>query len=350
MVPTSATASKGAAARATIFECYCDRGFTMALDRDALLLAYTTMRRIREFEERVNAEFVAGHVPGFVHLYSGEEAIAVGVCTHLDPGDYIGSTHRGHGHSLAKGCDSTRMMLEIFGKAEGLCAGKGGSMHIADLQRGMLGANAIVGGNPPLVIGAALTAKTLKSGRVAVAFTGDGGSNQGTIFEAMNMAVVLRLPAIFVIENNGYGEGTAAEYAVGAKDVARRAAGFGMPAATTDGSDFFAVYDAMAGAVTRARSGEGPSFIEARCTRIHGHYCGDPQAYRSKEELAQAREVHDPIAAFRRRVVASGDLTAAELDSIDRSAAAEMDAAVAAAHAGAAPSVDALYTDVYANY
>jgi len=231
----------------------------MTLDRNALLQAYTTMRRIREFEERVNSEFVAGHVPGFVHLYSGEEAIAVGICMHLDAGDYIGSTHRGHGHSLAKGCDSKRMMLEIFGKAEGLCAGKGGSMHIADLERGMLGANAIVGGSPPLVIGAALTAKTLKSDRVAVAFTGDGGSNQGTIFEAMNMAVVLQLPALFVIENNGYGEGTAVEYAVGAKDLARRAAGFGMPAVKVDGRDFFAVYDAAASAVTRARAGGGPS-------------------------------------------------------------------------------------------
>jgi pyruvate dehydrogenase E1 component alpha subunit len=322
----------------------------MMLDRETLLLAYGTMRRIRDFEERVNVEFVAGHVPGFVHLYSGEEAIAVGVCMHLDAADYIGSTHRGHGHSLAKGCDPKRMMLEILGKAEGLCAGKGGSMHIADLQRGMLGANAIVGGSPPLVIGAALTAKTLKSDRVAVAFTGDGGSNQGTIFEAMNMAVVLQLPAIFVVENNGYGEGTGVEYAVGAEDLARRAAGFGMPAARVDGRDFFAVYDTAAGAVARARAGGGPSFIEARCTRIHGHYCGDPQTYRSKEELTQARELHDPLAAFRRRVLASGELTASELDSIDQLAAAEMADAVTAAHAGAAPTLDALCTDVYAAY
>jgi TPP-dependent pyruvate/acetoin dehydrogenase alpha subunit len=322
----------------------------MTLDRNALLRAYTTMRRIREFEERVNAEFVAGHVPGFVHLYSGEEAIAVGICMHLDSRDHIGSTHRGHGHSLAKGCDSKRMMLEIFGKAGGICAGKGGSMHIADLERGMLGANAIVGGSPPLVIGAALTAKTLRSDRVAVAFTGDGGSNQGTIFEAMNMAVVLQLPAVFVIENNGYGEGTAVEYAVGAGDLARRAAGFGMPAVKVDGRDFFAVYDAAEDAVTRARAGGGPSFIEARCTRIHGHYCGDPQSYRSKEELTQARELHDPITAFRERVLASGELKAGELESIDRQAVAEMEAAVTAAHAGTLPSLEALYTDVYATY
>jgi TPP-dependent pyruvate/acetoin dehydrogenase alpha subunit len=322
----------------------------MALDRNALLQAYTQMRRIREFEERVNVEFVAGHVPGFVHLYSGEEAIAVGICMHLDAGDYIGSTHRGHGHSLAKGCDSKRMMLKIFGKAEGLCAGKGGSMHIADLERGMLGAIAIVGGSPPLVIGAALTSKTLKLDRVAVAFTGDGGSNQGTIFEAMNMAVVLQLPTIFVIENNGYGEGTAVEYAVGANDLAQRAAGFGMPAVTVDGRDFFAVYDAASTAIARARGGGGPSFIEARCSRIHGHYCGDPQNYRSKVELTKARELHDPIVAFRGRVLGSGDLTASDLDAIDQLAIAEIEAAVSAAHAGTAPSVEALYTDVYAAY
>src|SRR5258708_26218307 len=176
----------------------------MMLDRDALLLAYRTMRRIRDFEERVNTEFVAGRVPGFVHLCSGEEAIAVGACMHLDAADYIGSTHRGHGHSLAKGCDAKGMMLEILGKAEGLCAGKGGSMHIADLQRGMLGANAIVGGSPPLVIGAALTAKTLKSDCVAVAFTGDGGSNQGTIFEATNMAAGLAHHAHFTVQKNRY--------------------------------------------------------------------------------------------------------------------------------------------------
>jgi len=214
----------------------------------------------------------------------------------------------------------------------------------------MLGANAIVGGSHPLVIGAALTAKTLKSSHVAVAFTGDGSSNQGTVFEAMNMAVVLQLPAIFIIENNGYGEGTGVDYAVGAESVAQRAAGFGMPAAAADGRDFFAVYDAMAAAVTRARAGGGPSFIEARCARIHGHYCGDPQTYRSKEELTQARALHDPIVAFRRRVLAAGQMTDVELDSIDQSAAEEMDAAVAAAHRGSAPAVETLYTDVYSTY
>jgi len=178
----------------------------MQQNREALLKAYRDMVTIRRFEERVQDEFSKGHIPGFVHLYAGQEASAVGVCSHLGPEDHIASTHRGHGHSIAKGCDVVGMMLELFAKKGGLCGGKGGSMHIADLGHGMLGANGIVGGGPPLVVGAALTAKTLRTGKVAVSFTGDGGSNQGTTFEAMNMAVVLKLPAIFVFENNGYGE------------------------------------------------------------------------------------------------------------------------------------------------
>src|SRR5579863_1353876 len=174
----------------------------MQLSREELVRAYRAMCTIRRFEERVQDEFAKGGIPGFVHLYAGEEASAVGVCSHLGPADYIASTHRGHGHSIAKGCDVEEMMLELFGKKGGLCAGKGGSMHIADLDRGMLGANGIVGGGPPLVVGAALTAKTLGTGNVAVCFSGDGASNQGTTFEALNMAVVLKLPAIFVFENN----------------------------------------------------------------------------------------------------------------------------------------------------
>jgi len=174
----------------------------MQLNRESLIQAWRAMTTIRHFEERVQEEFSKGGIPGFVHLYAGQEASAVGVCTELGPRDYIASTHRGHGHSIAKGCDVTAMMAELFGKQDGLCAGKGGSMHIADLDQGMLGTNGIVGGGPPLVVGAALTAKTLGTGTVAVSFAGDGGSNQGTTFEAMNLAVVLRLPAIFVFENN----------------------------------------------------------------------------------------------------------------------------------------------------
>ncbi len=178
----------------------------MQLSHESLIQSYRAMTTIRRFEERVQEEFSKGNIPGFVHLYAGQEASAVGVCSHLGPRDHIASTHRGHGHSIAKGCDVTGMMMELFAKQDGLCGGKGGSMHIADLDQGMLGANGIVGGGPPLVVGAALTAKTLNTGNVAVSFTGDGGSNQGTTFEAMNMAVVLNLPAIFVFENNGYGE------------------------------------------------------------------------------------------------------------------------------------------------
>lgn len=322
----------------------------MQMNRDELRRAYATMRRIREFEDRVNAEFARGEIPGFVHLYSGEEAIAVGVCMHLDDRDYIGSTHRGHGHCIAKGCDTKGMMLEIFGKADGLCGGKGGSMHIADLDRGMLGANAIVGGNPPLAIGAALSAKTLGTDRIAVSFTGDGASNQGTVFEAMNMAVVLQLPVIFVIENNGYGEGTGAAYAVGTADIAGRAAGFGLPAVTVDGTDFFAMHEAMGIATARARSGGGPSFIEARCTRHHGHYCGDPQTYRSKAEMEAARRDHDPLNLFRDRVTEAALLDTAELDAIDAEIRTELDEAVAAAHEAAPPPLSALTRDVYARY
>src|SRR6201996_8523724 len=234
----------------------------MQLNREALLKAYRDMVTIRRFEERVQDEFSKGHIPGFVHLYAGQEALAVGVCSHLGPADHIASTHRGHGHSIAKGCDPTLMMQELFAKKTGLCGGKGGSMHIADLDRGMLGANGIVGGGPPLVVGAALTAKTLGRNTVAVSFTGDGGSNQGTTFESMNMAVVLRLPAVFVFENNGYGEMTSYDYAIGSRDITSRAGAFGMPAVKVDGTDFFAVYEATRTLVDRARRGDGPGVLE----------------------------------------------------------------------------------------
>src|SRR6185312_12818682 len=289
----------------------------MQLGRDELIRAYRTMRTIRRFEERVQEEFSKGGIPGFVHLYAGEEASGVGVCSHLTPQDVIASTHRGHGHSLAKGCDVTGMMLELFAKEGGLCGGKGGSMHIADLHQGMLGANGIVGGGPPLVVGAALTAKTLKSGKVAVSFTGDGGSNQGTTFEAMNMAVVLKLPAIFVFENNGYGEYTGASYAVGSGNIAGRAAGFGMPAVKADGDDFFAVHEAAREAIERARGGGGPSAIEVDTCRFYGHHSGDAQLYRGKDEVRRLREERDCLKHFRRRVGEAGLLDTAALDRVE---------------------------------
>lgn len=322
----------------------------MQVGREILREAYLKMKRIREFEERVILEFSSGAIPGFVHVYIGQEASGVGVCMHLDDDDYIGSTHRGHGHCIAKDCDLNGMMAEIFGRRDGLCRGKGGSMHIADLSKGMLGANAIVGGSPPLVVGAALTAKTRATRKVAVAFTGDGGSNQGTVFEAMNMAVVLKLPAIFIIENNGFGEGTPASYACGTPDLAARAAAFGMPATTVDGYDFFAVYQAMEEAAARARRGDGPSAIETRCDRFNGHYVGDPQAYRHRDEVAALRQSSDPLERFRRSVTGAALIDESEFEDIDRQVADEIEAAVVYARAAPIPDDRELLTDVYVEY
>jgi pyruvate dehydrogenase E1 component alpha subunit len=223
-------------------------------------------------------------------------------------------------------------------------------MHIADLDQGMLGANGIVGGGPPLAVGAALTAKTLRSGNVAVAFVGDGGSNQGTTFEAMNLAVVLKLPAIFVFENNGYGEYTGASYAIGSHDIAGRAGGFGMPAAKCSGDDFFAVHEAMRKAVERARSDGGPSAIEVDTCRFYGHHSGDAQLYRGKDEVRRLREERDCLKLFRRRVTEAGLLESYELDTVDAEVAALIDQAVAAARAASPPDPSALLTDVYVSY
>jgi pyruvate dehydrogenase E1 component alpha subunit len=320
------------------------------LSRQELIRAYRDMVTIRRFEERVQEEFSKGGIPGFVHLYAGEEASAVGMCLHLGPKDYIASTHRGHGHSIAKGCDVVGMMCELFARQSGLCGGKGGSMHIADLDQGMLGANGIVGGGPPLVIGAALTAKTLGTGTVAVCFSGDGASNQGTTFEALNMAVVLQLPAVFVFENNQYGEGTGWRYAVGSKDIAGRAGGFGLPAVKVDGDDFFAVHEAAREAVERARGGGGPSVIEVDTCRFYGHHSGDAQLYRGKDEVKRLREERDCIANFRRRVAEAALLETDALDAVDSEVAELIDRAVATAREAPVPEEGALLTDVYVSY
>jgi acetoin:2,6-dichlorophenolindophenol oxidoreductase subunit alpha len=320
------------------------------LSREELLKAYRDMVTIRHFEERVQEEFSKGGIPGFVHLYAGEEASAVGVCSHLGPKDYIASTHRGHGHSIAKGCDPVLMMQELFAKKGGLCGGKGGSMHIADLDRGMLGANGIVGGGPPLAVGAALTAKTLGRDTVAVSFTGDGGSNQGTTFEAMNMAVVLQLPAIFIFENNQYGEGTPHDYAVGSRDIAGRAAGFGLPSVKVNGDDFFEVHEAAREAVDRARSGGGPSAIEVDTCRFYGHHSGDAQLYRGKDEVRRLRDERDCLKHFRRRVGEAGLLEGAALDAVEGEVAALIDRAVEMARAALPPAEADLLSDVYVSY
>lgn len=322
----------------------------MTLNREGLLRAYRQMKTIREFEERLHVEIATGEIPGFTHLYAGQEAVAVGVCENLTDDDYIVSTHRGHGHCIAKGCEVVGMMKEIYGRRDGLCKGKGGSMHIADVTKGMLGANAIVGGGPPLAVGAAVAAKIRKEPRVSVAFGGDGSCNQGTVFEAMNMAVVLKAPAIFVFEDNGYSEHTGASYAVGSRDIAGRCRGFGMPAEVCDGADFFSVYEAVGRAVERARAGEGPSAVEAKITRYYGHFEGDPQLYRAKDEVKQLRETMDCLKNFRERVIADGTLCADELDAIDREVLALIDEAVAAARAAPPPTEADLMTDVYVSY
>ena len=326
----------------------------MTSEKSRLLDAYRRMKTIREFEERLHVEIATGEIPGFTHLYAGQEAVAVGVCADLTDEDYIVSTHRGHGHCIAKGCDITGMMKEIYGRRDGLCKGKGGSMHIADLDKGMLGANAIVGAGPPLAVGAAIACRLRRAadgeGRVSVAFGGDGSCNQGTVFEAMNLAVVLAVPAIFVFENNGYSEHTGAGYAVGSRDITARAAAFGMAAERVDGSDFFAVNSAMRRALERARRGGGPSAIEATTTRFYGHFEGDPQKYRAPDEVGRHRATMDCLARFRASVGQSGSVAGPELDAIDREVLEQIDAAVRAARAAPMPSESELTTDVYISY
>ncbi len=322
----------------------------MQLGKDEALRAYRTMKTIREFEERLHVEFQTGEIPGFVHLYAGEEAIATGVCIHLTEEDKIASTHRGHGHCIAKGCDARGMMAEIFGKKNGLCAGKGGSMHIADLNKGMMGANGIVGGGPPLVCGAGLTAKMLGKKNVAVAFVGDGGSNQGTTFESLNLAAIWKLPCVFVVENNGYAEATSVKYSTACDDVADRAGGFSMPGLVVDGHDFFAVQEAAGEAVKRAREGGGPTLIECKVNRYFGHFEGDAQTYRGPDEVQKLREKKDCIAQFTKRAASTGLVRKDELETIDKEVAALIDDAVAQAKTAPQPGPDDLLTDVYVSY
>ncbi|HET9973043.1 MAG TPA: thiamine pyrophosphate-dependent dehydrogenase E1 component subunit alpha [Streptosporangiaceae bacterium] len=320
-----------------------------ALTRERLLDVYRTMRTIREFEERVHAEFATGEIPGFVHLYAGEEASAVGVCSNLDGRDTIASTHRGHGHCIAKGVEVGEMMAEIYGRKTGSCHGKGGSMHIADLSKGMLGANGIVGGGPPLICGTALAAKLKGTGGVSVAFFGDGASNQGTTLESMNLAAVWNLPAIFVAENNGYAESTASTWSVASDNIADRAAGFGMPGVIVDGFDFFAVHEAASEAIARARDGGGPTLLEMKFTRYFGHFEGDQQTYRA-DEVEHARAELDCLKRFAARVTETGELAQADLDAVDAEVTAMIDESVMAARAAPLPTEADLLTDVYVRY
>ncbi|MGH8930072.1 MAG: thiamine pyrophosphate-dependent dehydrogenase E1 component subunit alpha [Egibacteraceae bacterium] len=320
------------------------------LTKDQLTQAYRVMRTIREFEDRLHVEFATGEIPGFVHLYAGEEAIAAGVMAHLAPTDYIASTHRGHGHAIAKGCDVKAMMLEIYGKAQGLCHGKGGSMHIADVEKGMLGANGIVGGGPPMICGVGLSAKTRRTDQVGVGFVGDGGSNQGTFLESLNLAAVWHLPVVFVVENNGYAESTSPNFHQSGVDVAKRADGFGLPGVVVDGFDFFAVHETAGEAIRRARSGGGPSLLECKVMRYYGHFEGDQQTYRAPNEVEDIKASRDCLDQFTKRVASADLISAAELESIDAEARALIDTAVAEAKSAPDPDQSDLLTDVYASY
>ncbi|HKF76796.1 MAG TPA: thiamine pyrophosphate-dependent dehydrogenase E1 component subunit alpha, partial [Candidatus Dormibacteraeota bacterium] len=263
--------------------------------------------------------------------------------------DTIASTHRGHGHCIAKGVDVSEMMAEIYGRKTGSCHGKGGSMHIADLSKGMLGANGIVGGGPPLICGTALAAKIKGTGGVSVVFFGDGASNQGTTLESLNLASVWNLPAIFVAENNGYAESTSSSWSVASDNIADRAAGFGMPGVIIDGFDFFAVHEAASEAISRARHGGGPTLLEMKFTRYFGHFEGDQQSYRAGE-VEHARAELDCLKRFATRVTETGELTRSDLDAVDAEVATMIDQAVAEAKAAPLPTEADLLTDVYVRY
>lgn len=320
----------------------------MKLSKNKMIEMYTVMLKIREFEERIAGIAAAGRIPGFVHLYVGEESVAAGVCATLRNTDYITSTHRGHGHLIAKGGDIKKMMAELLAKRTGYCKGKGGSMHIADLDLGILGANGIVGGGPPLATGAALASQVLDKDDVSVTFFGDGASNQGTVHEAMNLAAIWKLPTIFVVENNGYAEFTAQARHQAIENIADRAAGYGMPGVVVDGNDVIAVYEAADAAVTQARKGKGPTLIECKTFRIHGHFAGDPQDYRPEGEI-EAWKKKDPILRFEKELIRLKTTTKKKIKEIRDSVIDEFNEAVRFAEESPDPDLSELYTDVYAD-
>ncbi len=316
------------------------------LDRERLLSLYRCMVRIRAFEEHAHKEFLKGGMPGFLHLYSGEEAIAAGVIDTLEDDDYIVTSHRGHGHLLARGSDPKRMFAELFGRVDGYCRGKGGSMHIADMSRGFLGANGIVGAAVNIGTGAAFAAKYRGERRVSVSFFGDASTNRGTFHEALNLAAIWELPAVYVCENNFYGSANYQSDYMKLKDIADRAASYGFPGVVVDGNDVLAVRAAAAEAVTRARSGGGPTLIECKTWRHWGHFIGDMARYRDPAEH-EAWLRRDPIPNFRAKLLAWGVADEAELTQIEQAAEAEMDEAVAFGKTSPFPLVSELTAGVY---
>jgi pyruvate dehydrogenase E1 component alpha subunit len=305
------------------------------------------MVRIRAFEERVRDLFAAGRLPGFVHLSIGQEGVAAGACAALRADDYVLSTHRGHGHMVAKGADTARMMAELYAKRTGSCKGKGGSMHIADASVGVLGANGVVAGGLSVAAGVGVSIKRRRTGQVCLCFFGDGAANRGPFHEALNLAAIWKLPVIFLCENNGWGSSTSHQYACAVPDVSARAAGYGLRGVLVDGMDALAVYGAVREAVDRLRAGSGPAFIEAKVVRWQGHYEGDPQGYRDRAEVADGK-ARDPILRLRSKLLAEKTLTAEQVAEIERGALAEIDAAVAFGESSPLPAPEEALEDLFA--
>lgn len=316
---------------------------------DLLLQMYASMVRVRLFEERVRELFAAGRIPGFLHTSVGQEAVAVGVCAALRPDDYVLSTHRGHGHLVAKGGSLRGLMAELYGKASGICHGKGGSMHIADVSVGYLGANGVLAAGCVLAPGVGLSIRHRRSGQVVVAFFGDGAANRGPFHEGVNLAALWRLPVLFVCENNRWASTTAHRLSAAGGSIAARAAGYGIPGEAIDGNDVLAVWEATTRAAARARQGQGPSLIEAHTIRWVGHFEGDPQAYRPRDEVAEGR-ARDPIARLAERLTADGLLDAAHAARIRAAVAAEIEDAVAWAERSPLPAPAEALTDLFAHY
>jgi TPP-dependent pyruvate/acetoin dehydrogenase alpha subunit len=320
----------------------------MHVTHPELLGIYRRMRTIRTFELKLEELITTGRMYGFLHLCVGQEAVAVGVCQQLRETDIVATAHRPHGHFIAKGLDVAAMMAELFGRATGSCKGKGGSMHIADLDRGMLGANGIVGAGIPLATGAALSAKLRHTGGVTVAFFGEGATNQGMFHESLNMAANWKLPIVYVVENNGWGEFTPAEHVIPVKDIATRAGSYAMASAIADGMDYFDVAEKAREAIVRAREGQGPTLLECKTYRFLGHFVGDSLKYRSKAEAEHWIQTRDPLVLFERRTTEAGLVSPAELREIDAAVDDEIAAAVTAAEAAPQPDLAEVMRDVYA--
>ena len=324
-----------------------ERSGQTKLTDDQLKDALRLMLTIRHFDEQAMALYRAGEMRGTTHPYIGMEAVGVGVMAALQPTDWVTSTHRGHGHTIAKGGDLKLMMAELLGRATGYCGGKGGSMHIADMDKHMLGANGIVGGGMGLATGAALTAKLQKTGSVAICFFGDGALEQGILHETTNLAAIWKLAVVFVCENNQYAMSARSDWSVAGGDPARRAAGYGIPGVTVDGMDLFAVNTSASELVERARRGDGPAYLVCNTYRFHGHHAGDPLNYREKEEVERWR-LRDPIERVKQATVASGALRAEEIEALERQIEQQIDEAVEFAKNSPDPTVDQLMTDIYA--